>query len=198
MSEQMPEVANQDEGQAQTKTDDVNQRLLRESQENKRKAQALAAQLTELENFRKQKLEEEGNFKTLLEQANEKLKQKEEETRSLKQKTLKGNIVSTISRYANEVVDLDDLLNQPKFKSIIEEGIDEENLSLSGDAAERYVKAVLEAKPHLKKQSTPIGTHKGGKPSYTTKEAPKKDLSSMTSDEIEKTILSLHSKGLLK
>jgi hypothetical protein len=198
MSEQVAEVQTNDEGQNSVRTDDVNARLLKESQDNKRKAKELAVQLAELENFKKAKLEEEGNYKSLLEQANAKLKAHEEESKSLKQKTLKGNIVSQISRYATDAVDLEDLMNQPKFKSIIEEGIDEDSLSLSQEAAEKYVKAVYEAKPHLRKQSAPVGTHKGGKPSYTAKEVPVTDLSSMSREELQKHILSLAEKGLLK
>jgi hypothetical protein len=198
MSEVNPELDSIDEGQSQQKADDVNTRLLEESKKNKAKLQAANAKLAELEGFRSQKLEEEGQYKKLLEQANEKLKLKDEESKSLKQKTLKGNIVSTISRFANDVVDLDDLLNQPKFKSIIEDGLDEDSLSLTDEAAQAYVKAVLEAKPHLKKPSSAIQTHKGGKPNYVPKEAAKTDISAMSRDELEKHILSLSEKGLLK
>lgn len=182
MSEQTAEVPVNDEGQNST-TEDVNARLLRESQENKRKAQELKKQLADLENFKRQKLEEEGNYKSLLEQTQAELKREREEKQTLRQQTLKGNIVSTISRFASDVVDLDDLLNQPKFKSIIEEGIDEDNLSLLPDAAEKYVKAVLEAKPHLKKQSTPIGTHKGGKPAFVERDVKEKSFNEMSAKE---------------
>jgi hypothetical protein len=183
MSEQTAEVPNQDEGQTQAKPDDVNQRLLRESQEYKNKLKEERAKNAELEHFRKLKLEEEGNFKSLLESEKARADRLESEAKDLRQKTLKGNIVSTISRFASDAVDLDDLLNQPKFKSIIEEGIDEDSLSLSEEKAQEYIKKVYEAKPHLRKQSTPITTHKGGKPGFVEKEAKEKTYSEMTPKE---------------
>lgn len=186
MSELNPELDSNDEGQSQTKkTDDVNARLLEESKRNKARANEYKSQLAELEEFKRLKLEEEGNFKVLLQQANEKLKTKDEEFKVLKQKTLKGNIVSTISRFANDVVDLEDLLNQSKFKSIIEEGLDEDSLSLKDEAAEKYVKAVLEAKPHLRKSIPGVQTHKGGKPAYIEKDAKEKTYGEMSAREKE-------------
>lgn len=186
MSELNPELDSTDEGQSQTKkTDDVNVRLLEESKRNKAKANEYKTQLAELEEFKRLKLEEEGNFKTLLQQANDKLKAKDEESKALRQKTLKGNIVSTITRFANDVVDLEDLLNQPKFKSIIEEGLDEESLSLTDEAAEKYVKSVLEAKPHLRKPGAAITTHKNGKPVFIEKETKVKSWAEMNAQERE-------------
>ena len=186
MSEENLELGSNDEGQSQTKkTDDVNVRLLEESKRNKAKANEYKTQLAELEEFKRLKLEEEGNFKTLLQQANDKLKAKDEESKALRQKTLKGNIVSTITRFANDVVDLEDLLNQPKFKSIIEEGLDEESLSLTDEAAEKYVKSVLEAKPHLRKPGAAITTHKNGKPVFIEKEAKVKSWAEMNAQERE-------------
>lgn len=186
MSEQNPELDPNDEGQSQTKkTDDVNARLLEESKRNKAKAKELSTQLAELEEFKRLKLEEEGNFKTLLQQANEKLKAKDEESKALKQKTLKGNIVSTISRFASDVVDLDDLLNQPKFKSIIEEGLDEDSLGLTEEAAQKYVKTLRESKPHLFKTTQSIQTHKNGKPTYIEKDAKEKSWNELSSREKE-------------
>lgn len=184
MSEQNPELDLKDEGQSQQKkSDDVNARLLEESKRNKAKAGEYKAQLAELEEFKRLKLEEEGNFKTLLQQANEKLKAKDEESKVLRQKTLKGNIVSTITRFANDVVDLEDLMNQPKFKSIIEEGLDEENLGLTDEAAEKYVKAVLDAKPHLRKASNAVVLQKNGKPVYVEKDVKEKSYGEMSPKE---------------
>lgn len=198
MSEQNPELDSNDEGQPQTKkTDDVNLRLLEESKRNKAKANEYKSQLAELEEFKRQKLEEEGNYKTLLEQANKKLKDKDEESKSLRQKTLKSNIVSTITRFANDVVDLEDLLNQPKFKSIIEEGLDEESLGLTDEAADKYVKAVLDAKPHLRKTPPVTPTRQNGKPAYVSKEVKEKDTASMTSEELQNYIKGLHASGKL-
>lgn len=185
MSEENLELGSNDEGQSQTKPEDVNARLLEESKRNKAKLQAANAMLKELESFKTQKLEEDGNYKKLLDQANEKLKLKDEESRTLKQKTLKGNITSTIARFANDVVDLEDLLNQPKFKSIIEDGLDEESLSLTDEAAQAYVKAVLEAKPHLKRPGTVVATQKNGKPVFVEKEVKEKTWAEMSARERE-------------
>ena len=184
MSDINPELDQNDEGQSQAKkADDVNARLLEESKRNKAKANEYKSQLAELEEFKRQKLEEEGNYKTLLQQANDKLKAKEEESRALRRTTLQGNIVSTISRFASDVVDLDDLLNQPKFKSIIEEGLDEESLSLTDEAAQKYIKIVLDAKPHLRKSVIAPATHKNGKPVYVEKETKEKSWQDMNEKE---------------
>jgi len=198
MSEVNPELDSNDEGQSQQKADDVNSRLLEESKKNKAKLQAANVKLAELESFRTQKLEEEGQYKKLLEQANEKLKLKDDESKSLKQKTLKANIVSTISKLAGDVYDLDDVMNQPKFKHHLEEGIDEESLTVSAEKAQAYLDAVFSAKPHLKKPVTSVQTHKGGKPNYIPKETKSVDISSMSSEDLQKHILSLSEKGMLK
>lgn len=183
MSVENSEVDDKSKETPAPKGSEVNDRLLAESKANKKRAQELAAELDAIKN---KQLEEQGNYKDLL----EKEKKEKEELRnnlvSSSQKTLKANIQATVAKFATDVVDLEDLMNQPKFKKILEEGIDGEELTLSEDAAEKYVKAVLEAKPHLRKTVVIPGTHKGGKPNYNPSgpNSSGKSLSSMTQEEL--------------
>jgi len=109
----------------------------------------------------------------------------------MKQKTLQSNIFQTISKYASDVNDIEDLLNQPKYGEILKRGIDADSLSLDEDVAKEYVETVLKAKPYLRRQpeATTMMTRK---PSYDPKSGGVKPLDQMSNKEIEETLFKLY------
>lgn len=162
----------------------TNARLLEESKQTKQKYQETKSkyELTERE-----KLEKEGNFQGLLEAERKKLLELESENRSVKQKVLKSNMQSTIAKFAGEVHDLEDLMNQPKFSHILKDGMDSETLTLSDEKAKEYVHEVLKAKPYMRKSAEEIKTI-NTKPDYQSGNAGQKTLVDMSSEEIERMI----------
>lgn len=89
---------------------------------------------------------------------------------------------ATLAKFANDVYDIDDLINQPAFFPLLKSGIDEDTLELSEDVAKDYVKKVLEVKPWMKKTTNQV-TAVTARPGFTEQKA--KDVSSMTNKELE-------------
>lgn len=162
----------------------TNARLLEESKQTKQKYQETKSKFEMTE---REKLEKEGNYQALLEAERNRLAEIEAESRAMKQKVLKSNIQSTIAKYAGEVHDLEDLLNQSKFSHILKDGIDDNSLTLSEEKAKEYVHEVLKAKPYMRKStsSTPV---LDTKPSYQSGNGGTKTLDEMSGSEIEKML----------
>jgi hypothetical protein len=158
----------------------TNDRLLEESKKTKEKFKLANDKLSIAE---KEKLEKEGNYKELLEQT-------KNENKGLKQKMLLSNIQSTIAKYAKDAVDLEDVINQPKFKHILESGIDSENLSFDEEVAKLYVSEVYKAKPYLKKGQ--VANVVTDKPQYKSEDKANKDYSSLNAKETEELIKKLY------
>jgi len=103
--------------------------------------------------------------------------------------TLKAQIKAQVARFAPDAVDLDDLLNQPKFSHLLEGGVDEESLSLSEDAAKAYVAEVYKAKPWMKKAGNQVGVV--NKPSRSgAQNLNGKGVKEMANDELFKLAIS--------
>lgn len=193
MSEENLELGSNDEGQSQQESEvERKDRLLEESKRNKERFQAanaqlksVTAQLKELEAFKNSKLTEEGNYKVLLEKANEKLKKIEEDSAELRRKTLRSNILSTLSRLAPDAHDVEILMTQKKHKHLLDAGLDEDTLSLRDEDGLNFLNAVFQEKPFLRKTNPTIFTHKGGKPAYVEKEVKEKTYAEMNAQEKE-------------
>jgi uncharacterized protein (DUF885 family) len=164
----------------------TNARLLEESKKNKTKSKEA---LTELEKIQQSTLEKEGDLQKILEAERIKNAELAEKLNSVKAKTLRANMMATLAKHASEVHDLDDLVNQPKFFSMLKDGMDEETLELREDVAKEYIKKVLEAKPWLKKSSTTPGAVTT-RPGF--KDVSSKTISEMTKDEIEEQLRKLY------
>ena len=162
----------------------TNARLLDESKKTKSKYQET---LSKYESAEKEKLEKEGNFQVLLEKEMAKNNSLMEEMVGMKKKVLSSNIRSTVSKFASDVYDLEDLLNQPKFSSILSDGIDENSLTVSEDKAKEYVAEVLKAKPYMKKTAN-VPSTVDTKPSFVTGEGKTKSIDEMDSSELEALI----------
>lgn len=125
-----------------------NERLVNESKDWKTKYQSAAKEKEEAE---RKKAEESGDLAKQLEIERKEREKKDNENKVLRAKTLKQNIRNIVSKFAGEVHDIDDFLNQPSFAKILEDGIDAENLTVTEDAAKNYANKVFEAKPWMKK-----------------------------------------------
>jgi hypothetical protein len=162
----------------------TNARLLEESKSTKHKYQETKSKYEQAE---REKLEKEGNYQALLEAERARIAEIEGEAKSMKQKVLKSNMQSTIAKFANEVYDLEDLLNQPKFSHILKDGIDDTSLTLSEEKAKEYVHEVLKAKPYMRKQNGVANTI-NTKPDFQQGNAGVKSLNELSSSEIENMI----------
>lgn len=164
----------------------TNDRLLEESRKNRERAKLADLEL--------QKLSEESNGKEkdiskILEAERKKIDKFASENKKLKAETLNSKIRASISKYAEDVIDLDDLLNQPKFGDILKKGIDVDELTVDDDVMKEYVDTVLKAKPHLRKQpeATTMLTRKPGFSTNTNK-----SLDQMTTKEMEELAYKLY------
>lgn len=132
----------------------TNKRLLEESKGFKEKYKSVSEQVEEKE---KKILLEKGDLQKLLEMERSKLNEVSTREQKLREEVLKSRIQSVVSKYAVGVVDLEDLLNQPKYSHILKEGVDVESLTVSEEAAKHFVEALRKDKSYLFKQSNQPG-----------------------------------------
>jgi predicted nuclease with TOPRIM domain len=162
----MSEIANVDEGQQSNaelqketinieeltarlaQLESTNNRLLDENKKikSKYKETSSAYEIAERE-----KLEKEGNWQAVVEAERKKRESLEQENKEFKGKMIRTNLNLAVSKYAAEVHDLEDLLNQPKFTHILTGAIDSENMTIDDGKVKEYVNEVLKAKPYMKR-----------------------------------------------
>lgn len=164
----------------------TNERLLEESKKHKEKYQQVSA---EFEKISEETVGKEKDINKILEAERKKAERIANENKKLKAETLNSRIRSAISKFADDVIDLDDLLNQPKFGDILKRGIDVDELSVDEDVMKEYVETVLKAKPHLRKQpeATAMLTKKPGFSATSSK-----SLDQMTTKEMEELAYKLY------
>lgn len=157
------------------KLEQTNSRLLEESKKWKEKARALEAEKEE------QVFSKEKDVNKVLELERKKTEKFANETKKLKQEILQSRIRQVVGKFANNVVDLDDVLNQPKYFEILKRGIDQDELTVDEGAAKEYVEAVLKDKPHYiaKPDVTTVMTKK---PSFSFENG--KDWRSLETNEL--------------
>jgi hypothetical protein len=166
----------------------TNSRLLEESKKYKEKARSYES---EVERATEESISKEKDLSKVLETERKKLEKLLNENKGMKQKTLQANIQNTVARFAGEVNDIEDLLNQPKYGEILKRGIDTDSLTLDEEVAKEYVEAVLKAKPYLRKQpeATTVMTKK---PGYDASTGKIKSVDKMDQKEIEETLFRLY------
>jgi hypothetical protein len=164
----------------------TNARLLEESKKYKEKSRLSES---ELERLSEETNGKEKDVNKIIDAANKKNEKIANENKKLRSETLNSRIRSVISKYAEGVIDLDDLLNQPKYGDILKKGIDVDELTVDEDIAKSYVEAVLKDKPYLKKQSDAT-TLLTKRPSFQLEKG--KTLASMTTKEIEEMAINLY------
>lgn len=141
-----------------------NSRLLNESQENKKKASEYKSQLDEAA-----KKAIDGDVGKQLEYERKERERLEQDNKALKTNNLKKEVRSAVSKYAKDVHDIDDLMNQPQFSHILAAGVDQEKMTVDENAAKDFVNKVLEAKPWLKKNVQQAGVDTSKAQSSVTK-----------------------------
>lgn len=166
----------------------TNARLLEESKKYKEKSRLTEAEL--------EKLSEDNNGKEkdvnkLIDAERKKSEKIAIENKKLKSETLNSRIRNAVAKYAGDVNDLDDLLNQPKYGDILKRGIDVDELTVDEEAVKEFVAAVLKDKPYLRKQPEAT-TMMTKKPNFQMEKG--KTLDSMTTKEIEEMAYNLYGK----
>lgn len=129
----------------------TNERLLDENKKIKSKYKETTSLF---ENAEREKLEKEGNYQGLLESEKKRSATLEESLKEMRNKVLKSNLDVALSKYSNEVHDLEDLRTQPRFQNILLDAIDSENLAIREEKVKEYVNEVFKAKPWIKKEAT--------------------------------------------
>lgn len=164
----------------------TNARILEESKKTKANFQE---RLSQYENIDKERLEKEGDFKTLLEKEKERGDNLSSSMTEMKKKVLSSNIRSAVAKYSSDVHDIDDLLNQPNFSHILKDGINDIDLTIGEEKVKEYITEVLKAKPYMKKASTNIPII-DSKPQFQTGDGVTKGIDELSSIELEKLIAS--------
>lgn len=166
----------------------TNARLLEESKKYKEKSRLSES---ELERLSEESNGKEKDINKIIDAANKKNEKIANENKKLRSETLNSRIRTVISKYAVGVIDLEDLLNQPKFSEILKKGIDVDELTVDEDVAKSYVEAVLKEKPYLMKQSDAT-TMMTKKPSFQLEKG--KTIDNMTSKELMDMTINLYGK----
>lgn len=145
----------------------TNERLLKESQEYKRKYQAALQEKEELE---AKKLADSGDKDAMLAAEKKKAEKALEELRNAQKKVINHTVKEKITKYAGDVYNVEELMIRPKLKEFLKEGLDKDNLDFSDDVAKRYVEETKKEAPYLWKTAMGMGvnTHRAGSSGTTT------------------------------
>lgn len=98
-----------------------------------------------------EKIKASGDLAQQLEYERKQREEVERKAKTIASQTLQQKLREAAKRFAPDAHDIEDLLNQPKHKAILQAGIDAENLTVDENAVKNYVNAVLSEKPWLKK-----------------------------------------------
>lgn len=167
----------------------TNERLLKESQEYKRKYQEA---LREKEEAEAKKLADSGDKDAMLAAERKKAEKALEELRNAQKKVINQSVKEKVAKYAGDVYSVEDLLSRPKFKDFLKEGLDKDNLDFSDDVAKKYVEETKKEAPYLWKTAMGMGvnTHRAGSTGTTTAV----DTSKMSAQELREYISKTFSK----
>jgi hypothetical protein len=169
------------ENQSDIKTSeaaDVNKRLLEESIRNKKRATELQAQLDQVE---RSQAEKAGNIQKMLELERKEREKLQAELISNKKATLESNLRFAVSKFSDQIVSVEDVLNQPKYKDILKLAVDEDTLTVNDDVVKQYIETVLNDKPFLKKQVANAGSFNKKPTTVVTT----KSVSAMSKEELK-------------
>ena len=162
-----------------------NKRLLEESKGYKEKYRKTAEEVSETE---KKIALEKGDLQKLLELTRNELNEKKSEIESMREKVIGQEIQKTVSQFASDAINLEDVLAQSAYVPILKEAVDKEALAVSPEKAKQFVDEVRKAKPYLFKSASQPGVVTK-KPNGQAASFPK-SLHEMTSQQIEEMIRS--------
>jgi hypothetical protein len=126
---------------------------------------------------------EKGDLQKLLELSRADTAKFKSENETLREKALNQEIVRTVSQYATDALNIEDVMNQPAYLAILKEAADRDNLTVNPEKAKTFVEEVRKAKPYLFKSSSQpvVVTKKPGSPGVMTP----KSLNELESKDIE-------------
>ena len=159
----MPEISEEElatlkaSAEEANKLKSTNQRLLEESEKNKKKAQELDEKLKADE---KAKAESEGDYKKLLDQERRDREAAEGKYKNIVSTSLNEKLKNEIYKVAPDVRNIDLVLKVNEHRDLLK--LDEDQLTVSG--AKEYIEKVREEHPYLfgKKKMPDDGDGKGG------------------------------------
>lgn len=125
----------------------TNERLLDESQTNRTKRAELEELQAQVEAFKNEKLEATGNWQERLVAEQEKNIKLSNDLKAKDNMILKGNIVNAVSKAAKDAWDVNDLLAQSEFASMIE--INDVTLQPVQESIDNFVSSLKEQKKYL-------------------------------------------------
>lgn len=129
----------------------TNERLLGESSKYKTRKDELDAYKQQVEAYQKKELEAKGNYQEMLKLEQQKRLELENKLDSYNQKLLKSNIFNAVANYAKDAHDVNDLLAQREFASMIE--YNEETNEPVIETVQKFVDTLKEEKKYLFKGS---------------------------------------------
>lgn len=125
----------------------TNERLLAESKNYKTRKSEVEEMAKKLEQYEQQKLEETGNYQEMLKREQEKRRELEQNLRAKDEKILKSNVFNYVSNYAKDAHDINDLLAQREYASMIE--IDDDSLEPVAESVQKFVDSLRNDKKYL-------------------------------------------------
>lgn len=123
------------------------QRLLAESTKYKTRRSEVDELREQLSSYKAKELEQKGEWQKRLEMEQEQRLQLQNELESQRKRVLKANIVSEVANYAKDAYDVNDLLAQRDYASMIE--ADEETLEPNKESIKNFVDSLREKKTYL-------------------------------------------------
>ena len=130
----------------------TNERLLVESQKMKTRKDDVDSMRDTLENYKRRELEEKGNYQEMLKLADEKTSKYKAQLQTYEDKLLRSNVYNAVASAAKDAYDVDDLLAQKSFASLIE--IPEGDLEPTKESIQSFVNSLKEEKKYLFKGNT--------------------------------------------
>lgn len=156
--------------QLQAELEAERQRTARLLEESKKYKSSYQETKSKLEQSEQEKLLKEGDINKILEAEKQKASTLENELSSMKKKTVLSNIRQTVAKFAQDAYSIDDLLNQPHFKMLVD-NVDGDSLTVDEKVAKSFVDTVYKEKPWLRKTTQEIKTA-DGKPSFNENNKP--------------------------
>jgi hypothetical protein len=126
-----------------------NDRLLKESKDWKTKAQSYGSQAEELE---RAEAEKSKNHQKLVEIERKRVAELQAKLKSRDESTLQANLKAAVLKAAPDVIDVEDVMNQPKYLPLLQAGVDMDSLSVTDEAVKHFVSTLQKDKAHLFKK----------------------------------------------
>lgn len=125
----------------------TNERLLQESKSYKTRKSEVEEIKAQLEAYKQKELEQKGNYQEMLEMERQKRAELERSLKERDNKLLKSNIFNAVANYAKDAHDVNDLLAQRDYASMIE--VDEDSLEPIGESIHKFVDTLKSEKKYL-------------------------------------------------